>query len=431
MRKRLIRCMGVARGHNNRWRTHLMKRLLQKKTYARYCLQVVVSATAFLCLGGVSQAAPVGAGSAGEQVVTGAPNRYGGPSQFRPSLNIPSAKTSISFGGFAKFDSWYDRDFDQGGSPNPFTLFLRDETDGRFGMTFFESRMNFRSTSDTNIGKIDTVFEFDFWPDGELNLRHAYGQVGNFVIGQTWSNAWSPIGEMRILKYGGMSGATFGTRQTQVRYTIPMGQNSFSVSLEDPAGVADAIVGTTGTPEHAMPDLTARFQMGRSLIVSGIARRIETREGVGISKMSTTGYAGIVQGQYPILPATALKFTFWAGKGVASYIPGGSTAGPASLRDAYVDNDSLTAVGLAAGQLGFEQRWNQEWSSNFAYSRVEQDDIPVGDLAERHELFLANLWWDPVPRFSLGVEYTFAKTTRQGGDERDASRLQTSAIFQF
>lgn len=379
------------------------------------------------CAGLAANAAPVAVGEPGETVVTGDPSRYGGPSQFRPTFSIPSLKTSFAVGGYVKLDAVYDFDFKQGVTTNPFTLSLKDETDGRFEMFAYQSRLNLRSSTETEIGRINTLFEWDFFPNGELNLRHAYGTVGHWLFGQTWSNAWSSIGSLRSVKYGSPAGSNWSVRQAQVRYVTQMGDEGlFAVSLEDSVDPVIVGVAEVGQP---LPDFTARYEYGRLLSLAGVVRQLETASG----DESATGFGVRLNMQYPLLSSTTLKATGWWGEGIATYVPGGSTAGPRSLRDAYVEADgSLETVQLVGGSIGIEHAWTEEWSSTLGYSFVQQDDIPVGDFIEDTQYALASLWWEPTPRFAWAVEYQWADVTHQnGGPERNASRIQTSAILQF
>jgi hypothetical protein len=399
---------------------------------ARFLAQAAAVGSALALAGGVAHAQAVPAGKPGEHVITGKPSRYGGPSQFRHTFTVPSLKTEFAIGGFVKFDAVYDMDRDLGLAFNTFTLPVAPETDGRLDFFAASSRLNFRTATETDVGVVSTVFEWDFFnartPQAHLfNLRHAYGELDNWLFGQTWTNAWSPIGSVRNFKHGGMPGSTWAQRLPQIRYTMPMGKSLFAVALEDPNALTPAVAGVTEpTFESELPNLTARFEYGRSLMIGAIARQIELVEGD-----SVTGFGVTVQAQYPVLPTTTLKGVAWYGEGIASYVPGGATAGPASLRDAYVVGGELEAVPVWSAQVGVEQTWSKNWSSSFGYTRVKQDDVPVGNVLETSDYALASLWWVPTPRFAYAVELQWGENTRQDGSSVDASRIQTGAIIQF
>ena len=388
------------------------------------------------CFAMAAPAAPVDAGKPGETVTTGKPSRYGGPTQFRPTFSVPSLKTEFAIGGFVKFDAVYDMDYNTGGALNPFTLSQARETDGRIDGFVYESRLNFRSGTDTDFGRLDTVFEFDLWPDNEFNLRQAYATVNNWLFGHTWSNAWMTIGSLEDIKYGGVMGSSFGVRHSQVRYTMDLpNKNHFSVSLEEPTEVPIAMQGVaSGSFESKLPVLTARYEMGRRIGISAMVRQLEvTEDAAAAADESVVGYAINLQAAYPILKSTSLRFSGIWGEGFASYIPGGATAGPTSLRDAYVDADGdLEPVELTAIQLGLAHAWNARTRSTIGYARVEQDEVPgAARLTDVAQYGFANVFWSPVPRVDWGIEYQWGDIELHSGEQRDASRIQATAIVQF
>jgi hypothetical protein len=60
---------------------------------------------------------------------------------------------------------------------------------GWYGRTFFdasETRLNLTTRAPTPFGKLKVFVEGDFQGSGNsLRLRHAYGEVGRFLAGQT------------------------------------------------------------------------------------------------------------------------------------------------------------------------------------------------------------------------------------------------------
>ena len=51
-----------------------------------------------------------------------------------------------------------------------------------------ETRFNFDVRSPTPVGNVRGFIEVDFYgSESTLHMRHAYGVIGNFLAGQTWS----------------------------------------------------------------------------------------------------------------------------------------------------------------------------------------------------------------------------------------------------
>ena len=103
---------------------------------------------------------------AGQPVVTGEPSRVGPPWNHRSTINIPGTKTDIAFGGYVKLDAFYDFDYDLGTSTDPYAVMNPgNRTDGRTSFTAYESRLNFRTHTATDYGRLTTYFEGHFVPE--------------------------------------------------------------------------------------------------------------------------------------------------------------------------------------------------------------------------------------------------------------------------
>ena len=72
-----------------------------------------------------------------------------------------------------------------------------------------QSRLGVRSTTPTSLGDLKTTFEFELFGTGvdegqtTFRLRHAYGEVGKFGAGQTWSPFMDPNVFPNSLEYLG------------------------------------------------------------------------------------------------------------------------------------------------------------------------------------------------------------------------------------
>ena len=64
-------------------------------------------------------------------------------------------------------------------------------------------------------------------------LRHAYIEVGDFLIGQTFSTFLDPVSAPQVLDYGGNAASVFA-RQPQVRFTKRIHDFTLRLSVEKP-----------------------------------------------------------------------------------------------------------------------------------------------------------------------------------------------------
>ena len=123
------------------------------------------------------------------------------------------------------------------------------------------------------MGDLNTHVEFDFYgADGNesvsnshgFRLRHAYGTLGNFLAGQTWTNFMNPAALPDTVDFGGPVGQIFD-RQAQVRWTQPFGSaasgggGQWSVGLENPETVVQIPGGASfRADDDRLPDVTGQ-----------------------------------------------------------------------------------------------------------------------------------------------------------------------------
>ena len=92
-----------------------------------------------------------------------------------------------------------------------------------------QSRLGVRSSMPTELGDLKTTFEFELFGVGvdegqtTFRLRHAYGELGQWLAGQTWSPFMDPDVFPNSLEYWGPTGMVF-FRNVQVRWT-PMAKD--------------------------------------------------------------------------------------------------------------------------------------------------------------------------------------------------------------
>ena len=102
-----------------------------------------------------------------------------------------------------------------------------------------------RASCPPSVGELKTIFEFELFGTGvdagqtTFRLRHAWGELGQFGAGQTWS----PFMDLDVfpnsIEYWGPNGMVF-FRNVQVRWTpLQNGDSNFTVALERPGASAD------------------------------------------------------------------------------------------------------------------------------------------------------------------------------------------------
>ena len=116
--------------------------------------------------------------------------------------------------------------------------------DGQIYFSIRETRFGVRSYIPTPLGPLTTWFEFDLFGSGAdagqttFHLRHAYGELGKFGVGQTWS----PFVDIDVfpndLDFWGPNGMA-NIRNIQIRYMPIQGDTKLTIALEKPGATAD------------------------------------------------------------------------------------------------------------------------------------------------------------------------------------------------
>ncbi len=152
----------------------------------------------------------------------------------QPPEKAPSQST-VDFYGYVMLDSgnnfgsidpnWYD-------VMRPTKLPAYSKQFGPNGNVFFgvrQTRFGVKTLTPTALGDLKTIFEFELFGTGvdagqtTFRLRHAYGELGHFGAGQTWSAFMDIDVFPNSLEYWGPNGMVF-FRNVQLRWIPIKGQ---------------------------------------------------------------------------------------------------------------------------------------------------------------------------------------------------------------
>ena len=377
--------------------------------------------------------------------------------QTAPQPN-PDAKPTFEIYGFAMLDighdfkqidpSWFD-------TMRVTKLPSVEKQFGEDHNTFAgvrQSRLGVRSSTPTTLGDLKTTFEFELFGTGvdagqtTFRLRHAYGELGAFGAGQTWSPFMDPDVFPNSLEYWGPTGMVF-FRNVQVRFMPLKGDNSFTIALERPgasgdAGVfADRIELQNIKPRFPLPDVSASYKASRKwgyVRAAGMLRLIKyddvladqfdlsgsaTGWGINLSSNLNAGKNDVVRAQ----------FVF--GEGIQNYM----NDSPVDVGVVRQPNNALTPVkGETIPIIGLvlflDHTWNKQFSSTVGYSRQDNDNTAdqapgafrVGQYA------LGNLLYYPVPNVMVGGELQWGRRENfSDGFHSDGLKLQFSFKYNF
>jgi DcaP outer membrane protein len=347
----------------------------------------------------------------------------------------PKLSSSVNFYGYVMLDSGYNF-----GSINPDWFDVERPTQlpafqgeyGPNGSTFAgvrQTRFGVKSFTPTPLGDLKTIFEFELFGTGAdagqttFRLRQAYGELGKFGAGQTWSAFMDIDVFPNSLEYWGPNGMVF-FRNVQLRWTPIQGKSNVVIALERPGASADGGVYADRidlqniSPQFKWPDLTGHARLARDwgyVQAAGIVRKIawvDTNGALPNLSGSAIGWGINLTSNLNFTKKDVGRFEFVYGKGIENY-----------MNDAPVDigvqnnfsNPATPIKGVALPVLGVvafvDHTWSDRFSSSIGYSFLNISNSNAMTAASFHQgdYALVNLLFHPVKQVTTGGEFQFGR----------------------
>tara|TARA_R110002095_G_scaffold104869_2_gene91821 strand:+ start:816 stop:2204 length:1389 start_codon:yes stop_codon:yes gene_type:complete len=354
-------------------------------------------------------------------------NLYSAP-PFEGGLIVFGPNVAMKFGGFVKADFIYD--FDPIDSTDSFvTTSIPVDAPPRTNSRFHarQSRLSFdtRWLSDDRIVRI--YVEGDFFSEGDrFRLRHAFGESGHLLVGQTWTTFTDVAAAPATLDFEG-SVSNVNRRQAQARWTQTIFHDDLKLALavEDTEFIIETPFGVTGEPRNPSPDFVGHLRLDRERAQFQVASlfRIVGFQPTGQSVITKSAWGLNFTGVLLATDTTKVYSQILFGEGIGSYrdLP---DAAPTA-----VDKGGL--LPMFGWMVGVTHDWNDSLSSNFTYAEnsLGTTAFQNPDDVEATTYLAANLIWSPLERVKVGVEYLYGTRENVNGAMGDAHRLQASFIF--
>jgi len=373
--------------------------------------------------------------------------------QYQNTRSSVAPTGQLEIYGFAQLD--YIQDFKR---VNPsWEAALRPSriptTDGAFGedgraiLSSRQSRLGVNASLPVAGETLVTKLEFDLFGTGSdegqttFRLRHAYGEWGSLLAGQTNSLFMDADMFPNVIDYWGPTGMVF-LRNPQIRWTPVKGDSTFSVALEKPGNDVDVSMvdtvdvdvyeGIRGTEK--LPDLTAQYRLKQNwghIQAAGILRQVsyenpsapdhepsddELGWGINLSSNFKT-------------PSGVIRMSLVSGEGIASYMNDGGM----DMAVERLSAKPMDVVPLLGAVAYYDHNWNDQLSSSIGYSFTEVDNQSwqAGEAFEKGEYASVNLLYAPARQIMMGVEYLWGKRTDHSGASGTDSRIQFSIKYSF
>lgn len=379
------------------------------------------------------------------------------------TFKIPGTDTSIGLGGFVKMDALFastsagqDKLGDQ---QSVYSQIPVGSMPGEHSQTTFvakDSRLWFKSFTPSNWGDINTYVEFDFYGAPATytytpRLRHAYGSLGNFLAGQTWTTFTNTASIPDHLDSGVSAGAIANLRQPLIRWTQPFKWGDTPVELQAALESPRSLLWLPASPNltttdpntdsyftapnaDRYPDLVARLNYNPewgSLSLAALGRNLRyTNNTTSLQKEKWGGGINLA-GKINTVGLDNVRFMAHLGKGISRYITTSNTFEDAALSS----TGNMQLVTTYGGLLSYQHWWTKQWRSSLTYgfSHADQPLFANGMLMLNQQVqsLHANLLWSPVSQTVMGVEYVYATRELLDGRNGDLHRIQFSARYNF
>jgi len=312
-----------------------------------------------------------------------------------------------------------------------------------------ETRFITKGYASTPLGLLSTWFEFDLFGSGAdagqttFHLRHAYGELGKFGAGQTWSPFVDADVFPNALEYWGPNGMP-NIRNLQIRYMPIQGDTKLTIALEKPGGTADEglysdrIELQNVKPHFTIPDLSAEYRCGRSwgyVELAGILRQLKWKDldstGKDLSGKAT-GWGLTLSSKIKVLQKDAIHIQAVYGQGIENYIRDApSDVGIKTIGTSSIEGIALPVIGFVSY---YDHYWNKKFSSTIGYSFVDikNSNAQSPSAFRKGDYAMTNLIYSPDKNvlFELELQYLKRKNFSDGWSTDDP-RIQFTFRFNF
>lgn len=376
------------------------------------------------------------------------------------SFLVPGVNTSFRFRGFVRLAALGD--LEPIGSADSFvtnTIPVPQEVGQNANFSARMSRFALESWTPTNFHdwNVHTLIEGDFFNGpaqaaggggNPFRLRHAFVDFGYFRFGQQNSVFMDPTNWPSLVDFQGPN-SWLNQRQPSLRVTLPVVDGVYwAASLERP--FSDITTNGLGTAVQRVPDFATHFRYEANVAhvqAAGLLRTIGYRPfdadvtqemGSGLSLSSVLHPWAFLLGTDPVhetdpsglTRSRILLMGAW-GSGISRYV--NDLAGQGLDGQVNPVTGAFSLVRTFSWNASYEHWFNSHWLSNFTFANVLVDNTPdqPPETYDQAKYLAASLWWIPIPRLSVGIEYLWGERENLDGQAAQARRVHGLLQYNF
>lgn len=283
-------------------------------------------------------------------------------------------------------------------------------------------------------GDIFIRIEGDFNNSGAgYRIRHAYGQIGGLLVGQTWSLFNNVSYQPAIVSRDGPVGGSSG-RTPQIRYSQKFHKNmGWSAAVEYSSPDFDIPDSINATLLQVIPDFTARYSYQTDKVSFRVAAVISTISGrVDSSAISYSfGFGGSFSGWVKIKNHGRIYLSVTSGKAISHFIDVFDKKGEDISYNSK--NKKFTALVSTAGYLAYSHNLPKDFSASlsFGMAAITNQDFQHDDTYSYGYNASLNVFWVPVDGARIGLEYANGQRFDKGGARGMANRISILLYYDF
>lgn len=295
-----------------------------------------------------------------------------------------------------------------------------------------QTRLGFEVTRKTDVGGIFIRLETDFAGANGYRIRHAYGQFGKFLFGQTWSLFSQVSVRPATVSTRGPTGS-ISQRTPQIRYTTNgfIFNSDLSFGIEYSTSDINIPDSTAVETFQVIPDLTmrSRKQMDWGIVqISGIVPMLTGRSpngtfiikpGWGLSLGAT--YESWLNGKW--------YFQIAGGNAITRFFTDLRGQGLDVLTNP--DDSKPTIPFVSGGYLGYKHDWTERLFSNVIIGTVQiaNPSFTTSSSFNRGVSYRANTFWDILEGARMGAEVTVF--SRYDKNRASGTSARASVLFYY
>jgi hypothetical protein len=377
---------------------------------------------------------------------------------FPGSYLVPGTNTSFRFRGFVRGTILYD--FNQIGSRDDFvtnTIPVPQQPGQNLNYSARYSRIGLDTWTPTPLfsWNVHTFIEADFFNGpgqavggggNPFRLRFAFIDYGYFRVGQQNTVFMDSNAFPNTVDFAGPRGLV-NQRRPGFRATFPICDKLYwAIGVEQP--FSDITTNGLGNSVQDVPDFATHLRYESDfghVQLSTLLRAIEYRPtfgevthrtGWGLSASTVFHPWAALFGSNPVrkdnptgLERSRILLQYTFGWGIGRYVQ--DTAGLGL--DGQVDpaTGGFSTLYVAGWSTSYEHWFTERWLANVTYSSdiVGFNGAQPGNTYLGAKYLAASLWFIPITRMSLGIEYVWGE--RKNLDEERARASRLNALFQY